>query len=197
MKLKINKVKLLFEALKKRKIKKEYIFVAAFLILLPLTILGIYFGQKYLPKASEVGCQPIGMITNRESSAGTVIFETGCQIKGKISCSQTLEGQYVPCGEDDKSTNSHQIKTNASQPLQPNQGYYVKVNTGTFYQSLTYIYPGNDIDERGFTAENIYDYDNKVYGECQGDKAYDPKYDLNFDGCVNMSDMTELLPETK
>ena len=186
-----------FRAPQLHKIKKEYIFVAAFLILMPLTLIGIYIAQKYLPKASEAGCQPIGLMTKRESSVGTVIFETGCQVKGKISCSQNLVGQYTPCGEDDKSTTNHQIKTTASQPLQPNLGYYVKVNTGTFYESLTYIYPGNEIEERGFTAENIYDFDSTVYGECQGDKAYDPKYDLNFDGCVNMSDMTELLPENK
>lgn len=186
-----------FGALKKKKIRKEMIFIGSFFILLPITIIGVFIVQRYLPKASELGCYPISISTKRESSIGIVSFETGCQIKAMISCSLVKDGEYYPCGQEEQVENRHEIRTDATKPLQPNEGYYVKINTGEFFESLTYIFPGNNIEDRGFTEENIYDYDSLIYGECQRDKAYDPRYDLNFDGCVNLSDMTELLPEPK
>ena len=189
----IKKLEYLWLEIKTGKIKKESIVAIFIFILLPITIGSVFLIQRYFSQAYQNGCLPIGVTTYRSSNSADVTFDTGCSIQAEISCSIDKNGNYYPCGQDKEATTNHKITTSENNPLQTNLGYYVKLNTGQFYETLTYIFPYSEFCDRGLTEKDLYDYESTVYGECQGNDAYDPKYDMNQDGCVNMSDLAEII----
>lgn len=159
-------------------------------ILLVMVFGAIYTVQNYRSRAQQTSATPLFIRTTRVSSTvGKVQFETDIPVLAQITCSKLKESDYEPCGTDIAEATSHDISTDGSGfLLNPSIGYYVKIITGTV-STLTYI----PSDEKGAAfGYTLNSFDNSVIGSCRGEGDYDPAFDFNQDGCVNLNDAAEI-----
>jgi hypothetical protein len=186
----------LFGALKKQKMNKKNIMTILMVIILPIILGSIFIMQRYFSKAnSDNGCLASNIKTIRDTGvSGMVRFSTQCSMIAKIFCSTEKEGQYSLCGTELTATTQHEIKTDPSKSLQSDTGYYIRLSTGQYFESLIYLFPFSEFGDKGACLIKSNEYNGDLVGECQGDVKFDPKFDINQDGCVNMSDVASLYP---
>jgi hypothetical protein len=64
----------------------------------------------------------------------------------------------------------------------------------TLATGISFISCIGDIDHDGFVGlSDLAALTGSAYGTCEGDPDYDPEVDLNADGCVNLTDLSELM----
>lgn len=161
------------------------------LVLLPAVLMAVFFVQQYITKAGLQPVYPVYIRTLREStSAGSVTFETAIPIIAQLSCASVKKGPYIFCGKDTEETVDHMINTTSAQfLLNPNTPYYVKIQTGSV-ETLTYI-PAQE-EGLGF-GQTFSTFSTELLGACRDETDYDPAYDYNQDGCINLNDVSQII----
>lgn len=169
---------------------KKNIVAVMILIILPLVLGGLFMVQKFRSSA-EVITRPEQFHADRLSATSARIeFQTAQQSKISIFCAVSLKGVKFYCGEDENPETKHTISTaDFKVNLNTGQGYYVFTNIPQITGPIGYIPADKDNPTFGVDS-NVYGDDN--LGLCLGDDEFDPKLDVNQDGCVFTNDLVQL-----
>lgn len=158
------------------------------LLMLPVLVGGVYVAQQYFTSASE-SCPPTNIQTERTSNTSAVVsFSTTCETKAEIYCSVGEDGVQFFCGEDANPTMNHIINTQ-DVTLNTDVPYYVYIETGMENRAQGYV-SASPTDVTFGLDFSVYD-DETIIGITSEDPAYDPAYDINQDGMINMLDRAE------
>lgn len=162
-------------------------------ILLPVLLGGVYVVQRLSSRASEV-CPAYDVTTQRLSeTTAQVSFSTDCPVKSQIFCAVGKNGVQFFCGEDQDATINHIVMTSDDVTLSTGIGYYVSIDTGVEQRALSYI-PADPIDPTFGLDANL--YNETIVGVDENDAQYDPAFDINQDGFINMHDKAEFYDES-
>jgi len=169
---------------------RRNVVAAIILFILPLVLGGLFFVQQFRSQANVISKPENFFATRVSATAARVEFSTAQQVKATILCAVSLNGVKFFCGEDATATVEHSILTSdAGVNLNTGQGYYVYTNITGNEEPIGYI-PA-DVDDPTFgLSVNVYGDEN--LGLCTGDEGFDPKLDINQDGCVYTNDMVTL-----
>lgn len=169
---------------------KRNVVAVIILIILPLVLGGLFVVQKFRSSA-EVITQPEQFHAERLSATSARIeFQTAQQAKITVFCAVSIKGVKFYCGEDEDPVVKHSISTaDFKVNLNTGQGYYVFTNIPQITGPIGYIPADKDNPTFGLDS-NIYGEDN--LGLCLGDENFDPKLDVNQDGCVYTNDLVQL-----
>ncbi len=171
--------------------KKSVLTLTVIMLGLLISIGAVLIVQTYRTRAEGATAIPLFIRTERSSSTvGKVQFETNIATTATLECSAKKNGDYILCGSDLEPSSSHNISTGDSELLlNPSTGYYVKIKIG---QSVTLAYIA--AHEQGATFGLDYNsFDTSGVGACRSDEDFDPAFDFNQDGCVNLHDAVEVI----
>jgi hypothetical protein len=169
---------------------RRNIIAVMLLIILPLVLGGIFVAQKFKSNA-EVITRPENFHAERLSATSAQIdFETSQEVKATIFCAVSEKGVKFFCGNDKDVTEDHSILTaDFKVNLNTGQGYYVYTNIPGTPDPIGYIPADKDDPTFGLDVDV---YNDDSLGLCDGDEGFDPKLDVNQDGCVYTNDLAEL-----
>ena len=167
--------------------QKQLIYIVGAVIVLPLLIWGIYAVNVWRSQA-DTGCPATNVRSQRVSvSAGTVTFDTACEVKAEMQCSAGRGGVQFLCGPDETPTTHHVLSTSGV-TLSSNVGYYTFIQTGVAERALGYIPASPTNPTYGLQFDDV---DETTLGTSAGEPGFDPALDINQDGVISVLDKVE------